>query len=261
MINDLIVRMVPSAISPNDLENRCVVMADILRASSTMIHALVNGALAVYPQAEIGDSRQLAKQLVKRLGESTSLGGERNGKIVDGFDCGNSPIEYSAERIGGKNLVLCTTNGTFTLKLCQDAERILIGAFVNLSAVCQQMVQHPAAMIACAGTNRMVTDEDVLFAGAVTEKVLELNPDVALDDSAKICLSRWKVVNRQLTAERELWHQFAESHGGRNLVRIGYEADVQFCAQIDAFDLVPELDLDTWCIHPVEVESGSKLSS
>ena len=256
MISDLIVRMVPSTISPQDLENRCVVMADILRASTTIVHALVNGASAVFPQSEIDESRELAS----RLGDGTLLGGERGGRIVDGFHCGNSPVEYSPDRIGGKNLVLCTTNGTFTLKLCQNADRILIGAFVNLSAICQQIFRHSSVMIACAGTNRMVTDEDVLFAGAVTEKVLAFNPDVNLDDSAKVSLSRWQSVKQQLDASQELWHQFAESHGGRNLVRIGYESDIQFCAQIDAFELVPELDLKSWVIRPISVETPTRLS-
>ena len=245
MIEDLIVRFVPAAIREADPGGRCVVMADILRASTTMVHALVNGATAIYPQAEIQDSLELAAQ----LGESTLIGGERNGQIVDGFDYGNSPLEYTAERISGRKLVLCTSNGTFTLTHCKSADRVLIGAFVNLDAICDELCRHSAGMVACAGTNRMVTDEDVLFAGAVATNLQNRNPEIKLDDAAKIAAQRWQTVSATLTPEMPLWKIFAQSHGGRNLMRLKYQHDVEFCSQTNLFTTVPELDLNSWVIQ------------
>lgn len=251
MISKISVRLVPNAISPSDCDNCVVVMADILRASTTMITALANGAAAIYPRAEIAESRELASQ----LGPATVLGGERNGKIVDGFDQGNSPLEYVRDQIEGKNLVLCTTNGTFTLKHCKNAERLLIGAFVNLSALNQQVTHHDKLMIACAGTNRMVTDEDVLFAGALIEKSIQTNSKIELDDAAKIALCRWQSVQSDLQKGIGLWETLAKSHGGRNLMRLGYDHDVKYCANIDTHSVVPELDLKTWIISTAMIEA------
>lgn len=243
MIKELIVRFVPTTIHPTDVQGRCVVMADILRASTTIVQALASGANAVFPQAEIEDSQKLARE----LGQGTLVGGERNGQIVPGFDQGNSPLEYTPEIIGGKNLVLCTTNGTYTLTHCRSASRVLIGAFVNLTAICQQLAEHESAMIACAGTNRSVTDEDVLFAGAVASKLQKHNAEIYLNDAARIAAARWESMQSKL-ANEPLWKIFALSHGGRNLMRLGYEHDVKFCAEIDMFSVVPELDLEKWVI-------------
>ena len=246
MTKELIVRFVPTSIQESDTIGRCVVMADILRASSTIIQALANGAAAIYPQAEIEDSRRLASE----LGAKTLIGGERNGQIVAGFDCGNSPLEYTTEKVSDRKVVLCTTNGTFTLSLCRNADRVLIGAFTNISAICERLQTHESAMIACAGTNRMVTDEDVLFAGAVASKLVLQNPSVKLDDAAKIAADRWQSINSQLSEGFPLWEWFAQSHGGRNLVKLNYEDDIQYCSQIDLLDLVPELDIASWVIKP-----------
>ena len=245
MIEELIVRLVPTTIGDRDPIGRCVIMADILRASTTMISALSNGVRAIYPKAEIEDSFLLSKQ----LGPDSLLGGERGGKIVDGFDCGNSPNEYTAERVRNRVLILCTTNGTFTLELCRGAERILIGAFVNLEAICNELLQSRSAMIACAGTNRMVTDEDVLFAGAVIDRLKNQNSGLKLDDAGKLAWGRWREVSEQMKSGTPFWHILAESHGGRNLMRLQCEGDIRFCANIDSHSVVPELDPESWIIE------------
>ena len=244
-MRELSVRFVPNLIQKEETAGTVMVMADILRASTTIINALASGASAIYPQAEIEDSRELAV----KLGNEALLGGERNGTIIDGFNCGNSPLEYEASTVANRNIVLCTTNGTYTLEFCRLADRILIGAFVNLTAVCQQIQQHEKAIIACAGTNRAVSDEDVLFAGAVTSQLTEADSSIKLDDSARIARTRWQQMNTRMQAGEELWKILAKSHGGRNLMRLGYDHDVKFCSQIDSISMVPELDIDQWAIR------------
>lgn len=242
---EIVVRFVPTTIHELDVRDRCVVMADILRASTTMINALANGVKAIFPQAEIAQSRELAQQ----LGESTLLGGERNGKIVDGFDCGNSPEEYSADLVAGKQLVLCTTNGTFTLEHCRPASSVLIGAFVNLSLVVEELLNHDKVTIACAGTNRMVTDEDVLFAGAVTHHIASRTPDLTMCDSSKIAKTRWEAVMENSESDQPLFEAMSNSHGGRNLMRLNYGRDVRFCSAVDTVNVLPVLDLESWTIR------------
>lgn len=252
MTKEIVVRFVPTTIHELDVRGRCVVMADILRASTTMINALANGVEAIFPQAEIAQSRELAKQ----LGANTLLGGERDGKIVDGFDCGNSPEEYSADLVANKQLVLCTTNGTFTLEHCRSASHILIGAFVNLSRVIDELLNHDKVTIACAGTNRMVTDEDALFAGAVVDRMAKLNAELVMCDSAKIARTRWLAVTQNVDRGEALFEAMSQSHGGRNLMRLDYGRDVKFCSAIDSVPVLPVLDLGSWTIRAQHAGAG-----
>src|SRR5262249_38742437 len=103
-------------------------------------------------------------------------GGERGGKRIDGFDLGNSPLEYTRDRLNGKTLVFTTTNGTRAMLHSRQAARILIGAFVNLSALCRELESADAVDIVCAGTDRQITREDVLFAGAVGDELGRSRP-------------------------------------------------------------------------------------
>ena len=107
------------------------VVIDILRASSTMITALANGASAIHPCLEVDEARALKERLDDAL-----VGGERGGKPIEGFDCSNSPVDYSSDRVKGRPVVFTTTNGTFALSRVSNCREVLIGAFLNLSALC-----------------------------------------------------------------------------------------------------------------------------
>jgi len=245
-VSKVSVCLLPILIKPNNLLGKCVVMTDVLRASTSIVQATAAGAKAIYPTAEIEDAMQLAQQ----LGPETLIGGERGGKIVPGFNCGNSPREYIADTVADKNLVLCTSNGTYTLDFCKGADRILIGAFVNLTAVCSELAKHESCLVACAGTNRMITGEDVLFAGAVTKHLLQQNPELEINDGARIALAYWKEVQSRIeSGTTTLAEIFAtECLGGVNLIKLGYDADVEFCSQIDLSPIVPVLNQENWSI-------------
>ena len=246
MTKSICVRLLPAFIQPNDTQGKCVVMTDVLRASTTIIQATAGGVTAVHPVAEIEDALKLRDQLP----EGTLIGGERGGEIVPGFNCGNSPREYTTETVTGKALVLCTSNGTYTLDFCRGADRILIGAFANLSAVSDELLKHEHCLVACAGTNRKLTGEDILFAGAVVDQLLIKNPEIELDTGAQIAWAFWNSsVSRIDSGTTSLAEIFAgECVGGVNLIKLGYDADVEFCAQIDRTPIVPELNEKLWSI-------------
>jgi 2-phosphosulfolactate phosphatase len=243
------VALLPSAIKPEELAGHTVVVVDVLRATTTIINALHNGCEKVLPQPGIEDARECHASIA----EDSLLGGERNGKIVEGFHHGNSPPEYSAEAIAGKTLVLATTNGTVAMESCRAADRVLIGAMINVSAVARELVDVPRVTVVCSGTDRLITSEDVIFAGLLTERILELRENAGsepskLTDPATIAIHHWRTRKAEMDSGRELADFFRNCRGGINLVRIGHDADVVFASQIDVLDRVPELDLNSWSI-------------
>ena len=236
---------------PDDLDGACVVMTDVIRASSTIASALANGAAQIIPQAEIEDSFALAK----KLGDGTLVGGERGGKIVPGFNAGNSPREYTSEKVGGKTVVLCTSNGTWALEFCRGADRILSGAMINLAATAQVCQQHEKVTIVCAGTDRCITGEDVLFAGGIVASLQQANGDLEMSDQAQIALAHWQRVELQLAdANNKLtrFDFFKNYRGGIPLINYGYEKDVEYCSQLNTVPVAAELNQQEWTINLVE---------
>jgi 2-phosphosulfolactate phosphatase len=237
--------LLPALAEPEDLAGKAVVVIDILRATTTIVHALAAGATQVIPCLEVDDARRLA-------GEGAAdqlLGGERSGGKIPGFDLGNSPLEYTRSAVEGRTLVFTTTNGTRAMIRCKLARRVLIGAFVNLSAICRELAAEPAVALVCAGTDGQVTREDVLFAGAVVEALCHEVDSASwnLNDQAQLAADAWRACVRDLTT-CPLGETLRDTRGGRNLIGIGHERDIEIAAQIDKFDFVPELDLALWRI-------------
>lgn len=246
MPSDIDVAFLPSSVSPESLKGRIVVVVDVLRATTSIISALQAGAKCVIPQPSIEGARDLHV----RLGEGSVMGGEREGKKVDGFQCGNSPPEYSADVIKDKTLILATTNGTVAMEKCRQAKSILIGAFVNLEAVVEALGDEPEITILCSGTDGKITSEDVLFAGAVVERMLTAHPGLTARDSASIALHHWRSIEQRCKKDKSELADFMRSaRGGINLVRIGHDHDIVFAAQIDTIPIVPVLDVESWSIR------------
>jgi 2-phosphosulfolactate phosphatase len=245
--------LLPALADPGELAGRTVVVIDVLRATTTIVSALAAGATQVVPCQDIADARNLAIELPQPL----LLGGERRGKQIPGFDLGNSPAEYTPEVVAGKTIVFSTTNGTGAMLRCKDAGRVLIGAFVNFSAVCRELAGQERLALVCAGTDGHVTREDTLLAGAIVDDLCRSpllarsrsgSPGYELNDQAEIAADAWQNAVRVLT-DRPLGITLRDSRGGRNLIEIGQEDDIDLAAQIDKFDIVPELDLATWRIR------------
>ncbi len=244
------VALLPSAINSTKLAGQTVVVVDVLRATTTIVNALEHGCPQVFPQPGIDQ----AKAFHATMPETSIMGGERNGKIVDGFHQGNSPLEYTSEAIDGRSLILATTNGTVAMESCRAADRVLIGAMINVSAVAKELVDVPRVTVVCSGTDRLITSEDVIFAGLLTERILELRDAAGaeptkLTDPATIAMHHWRTRKDEIASGKELADFFRNCRGGINLVRIGHDADVVFASQIDVLHRVPELDLESWSIQ------------
>src|SRR5262249_4493644 len=159
------VHLLPVLVPAGCLAGSLAVVIDVLRATTTIVHALSAGCKSVRPCAESEEARALAGGL--KAG-SVLLGGERGGEPIPGFDLGNSPRAYTPRRCRGTTLVFTTSNGTRALIRAAEAARVLVAAFVNYSAVCEQLRQEARPLhIVCAGTEGSVSLEDTLLAGAL----------------------------------------------------------------------------------------------
>jgi 2-phosphosulfolactate phosphatase len=240
---DVQVHLLPALAPAGGLAGGLAVVVDVLRASTTIVHALAAGCVCVRFCAEVDEARALAGNLPAG---KVLLGGERGGRPLADFDLGNSPREYTPARCKNTTLVLTTTNGTAALVRAAEAERVLIAAFVNFSAVCEQTRQDRRPLhIVCAGTAGAVTMEDTLLAGALVDCLSEA-AEVRLNDSARLAWDCFENHGRMLHAALEL------SHGGAHLRELGYDEDIRAAAAIDKFSLVPELKRD-----PLRLEVGA----
>lgn len=250
------VHYLPQFVAEHELAGSTVVVVDLLRASTTICHALAARARDVVPFVEIADT---AKEAARYDRAEIVLGGERGGQPIEGFDLGNSPAEYTADIVFDRRILFTTTNGTRALEHARLAKRAVVGALVNLSAVVESITGAERIDILCAGTGGHVTREDILAAGAMVHRLLEnslLKDGDALEtnDSAQRARGEWEELLAGARASgREIPEQVVmelrETQGGKNLLEIGMDEDLVVCSQIDALSVVPELDIPAWRLH------------
>ena len=210
----------PSLLKLYDISNSTVVIIDILRATSTIAAALYNGAKSVIPVDSVAGCIKLGKQM------EVVTAGERDGKIAEGLEYGNTPLQYTADFIKGKTLVLTTTNGTklLHLALAANAKGIITGSFCNISSVCDYLLnQKTNVILACAAWKNRINIEDTLFAGAVINRIKE-NFDINCDAS-KIAETLYLQANGDLLG---FMKEKNASHYHR-LMNFGLEKDIEFC--------------------------------
>jgi len=237
------VYLLPNLAPAERMRDGIAVVIDVLRATTTIVHALAAGCVAVRPCAEVDEARALADSLPAG---KVILGGERGGLPPEGFDLGNSPRTYTCRACKDTTLVFTTTNGTRAILRCEQASRILIAAFVNYSAVCEQLRQDKRPVyIVCAGTDGDITLEDTLLAGAIVEALTQ-RALIQLNDGARLAWDCFEQHGHYLDAALEL------GHGGQNLLALGLEEDIRDAARVDAVHLVPEVRHD-----PLRIEVGA----
>lgn len=228
------VLMAPGEVAPGELAGRVAVVIDVLRASTTIVEALAAGARAIFPVASVEEALRLANTLGR---SEVLLCGERRCLPIEGFDLGNSPAEFTAESVGGKTLVMSTTNGTAAMVAAQPAARVLIGAFTNLSAVVAELGASGAEpVLVCSGREGRFGLEDAVCAGRLIRRLETEQPEVdwILNDGARAALALSR-------AEPDLRQLFAHTAAGTQIAEAGLEADLDFCAQEDVRDAVPVL--------------------
>ncbi len=220
----------PALLHLYDTEGAVVVIIDVFRATSTIAAALYNNAKAVIPVASVDECIELGTSI-----ENSITAGERNGQIVEGLQYGNSPSEYTKDFIGGRTLVLTTTNGTRLLHMVNGANVIITGSFLNLTAVCDFLKNsNTNVLLACAAWKDKFNLEDTLFAGAVVNK---LKPYFDINcDSARAANSLFETMG-----DKKPIDLLKDSSHYRRLSAYGLEKDMEYCASIDLHPVVPIL--------------------
>jgi 2-phosphosulfolactate phosphatase len=226
------IQFLPSPPHPNLLFDRVIVVIDVLRATSVMVHAMSQGASEIIPLATVEEAFQMAKAFLRGF---AILGGERESKNIPGFDLGNSPREYTAERVKGKKLILTTTNGTRAFHVVSSGKEILAGSFLNIGAIAQRCLEsNRDVFIFPSGDEGNFSLEDTLCGGMLIDLITKKETrQVSLTDascSAQILYRRFK---------DNLSEAFHLSHHGKELINRGFEDDLAYCAQIDMTPLVP----------------------
>ncbi|MBS1501406.1 MAG: 2-phosphosulfolactate phosphatase [Bacteroidetes bacterium] len=229
MPNKLHVCLTPALIPLYPVEEYIVVIIDIFRATSSICYGIENGAEAIIPVAEVEECAAYREK-----GHDYLLAAERNGEVVDGFDFGNSPFSYAKEKVASKTIVLTTTNGTHALHLSRSAKKVVIGSFLNLTALCNWLkTQHENILLVCAGWKNNFNLEDTVFAGAVTEQLKDLH--FKTDDSAIAANDLYQVARNNLPA------YLAKTSHSERLKKLGIEKDIAFCLNVDITTSIPLL--------------------
>lgn len=220
----------PALLHLHDIKNSIVVVIDIFRASTSMCYGIANGAEGIIPVAEVSTCA-----IYKDHGYL--LAAERNGEVVDGFDFGNSPFSYTKEKVAGRTIVLTTTNGTKAIHLSREAKKVVIGSFLNLTALCNWLDQQEEnILLVCAGWKDNFNLEDTVYAGAIIEK---LGSKYQKADDASVMAE-----NLYKTGKENLSDFMAQSAHSQRLKKLNIQQDIDFCLQIDMLQTIPILQGD-----------------
>jgi 2-phosphosulfolactate phosphatase len=236
MAREVNVFLLPKQFEPGELRGGIAVVIDLLRASTTILAALSNGARCVIPSGDVATAKRIAADLPRA---DVLLGGERGGVRIEGFDLDNSPASYTSARVSDKTIVFTTTNGTAALLRAQAADRVLVGSLINRRAVAQELADDKRAVhLVCAGTDGCVTSEDLLTAGAIAAELeARIGETSSRDDLALVARDLWVAESSSIDRLRAALRQ---SRGGRNLVELGFDADIDFAARVDSIQLIAE---------------------
>jgi 2-phosphosulfolactate phosphatase len=219
----------PSLLHLYDIKDSIVVIIDVFRATSTIAAALHNGAAEIIPVDSVAKCIELGAQMPNSL-----TAGERDGKVAEGLQHGNSPLEYPRDFIENKSLVLTTTNGTRLLHMCSDANEIITGSFLNLGAVCDYLVsQKKNVLLACASWKDRYNLEDSLFAGAVYDAI---GPHFEMNcDSTRAATHLYKA------AKNDLYGFIQDSSHFLRLSKFGLQYDMEYCCKINEHNVLVKL--------------------
>ena len=218
-----------------DLRASTCVVFDVLRATSTMLTAFANGARRIFPVATIEEARLLHRE---KLPEAL-LGGERGGRRIEGFQLGNSPLEYTREAVAGRDIITTTTNGTVALRACAGAGEVIAGAWLNVAALRTFLLARERTpehlLLVCAGTESRFALEDGLAAGALLARLEAATGEIACNDAGRAMTALYEGRHGQPLAAMQ------GSENGKKLLQLGLGEDVQWCAQTDALAWVASL--------------------
>ena len=225
---NLEVCLTPALLHLHDIKDSIVVVIDIFRATSSICYGIDNGAEAIIPVATIEACKSYSHS-------DFLLAAERDGKVVEGFDFGNSPFSYTSEKVSGKTIVLTTTNGTHAINMSRGANKIVIGSFLNIAALCDWIKTQPNdVLLLCSGWKDKVNLEDTLFAGGV---VHHLKNESYILDYAGIASE-----DLYMMAKDDLRSYLKKTSHSERLKKLGIEEDIKFCLNLNVTKSIPVLD-------------------
>lgn len=230
--------LLTQSLVPDDLnlKDKNVIILDVLRATTTMTIALANGAKEIIPTENIATAVRVAKGSKNSL-----LCGERNGKLIDGFNLGNSPLEYSPDVIKDKSLIFSTTNGTLAIIKSKFAKNCILSSFINISAVVDYVnsIDEDFTVI-CSGKLNDFCLEDAVCAGMLLNK-LSAGRELEMKDSeiAAVNLCNDLAMLLNVPSQDKLLKLLHMSEHGKYLTSLGFEKDLEVSSKIDSYPFIP----------------------
>lgn len=219
--------------APKTVHRRDVIIViDVLRCTSTIITALTNGAQAVIPAETLKEARE-----IRKMNPTYLLAGERRGLKPRGFDLGNSPLEFTREKVEGRHIILTTTSGTRALKRSEGARWVLVGALLNARSAAHEALrlakdERLNITLLTSGRKGEFSLEDFICAGAIAEELKRMNGTKFSDAATAANLT-------YLTAKDELLNTVQGGEHAQYLTAIGLKGDVEFCCQLNQYEAVP----------------------
>jgi len=222
----------PAIFSAYKCDDAITVVVDIFRATTSMCTAFINGAKSIIPVANYDEARALKAKGFK-------VASEKDGVTLDFADFGNSPYNFTPENVKDLEIVYCTTNGTQAVTIASASQQLLIGAFINITALKEYLSeQNKDVIILCAGWKKKLNMEDNLFAGALVEKLLNTGQFSTNCDSAVTTHEIWQL------AKQDLMTYIDKAAHRHRLKRLGLDDVIEYCLTPDITDIIPVLKND-----------------
>lgn len=210
-------------------EFEIVVVIDVLRATSAICAAFDNGIESIIPVPTVEEAWEYKQR-------GFLAGAERKGQIVEGFDFGNSPFSYMKEEFRGKEVVLTTTNGTKSLDVAKDADVVVVGSFLNLTALSKWLYEQDKNVLClCSGWQDKFNLEDTICAGAISDYLISTGYYTAIEDSSIAAKYLF------LSAKDNYFGYLKSSSHRRRLKNLNLNEDIKYCLTPDQTDVIPIL--------------------
>jgi len=229
-MNNIELCITPQLIGNYSLENKTVVVVDILRATTIITTLFENGLEKLIPARTLEEAQ-------KYKDEGYLVAAERNGEKLDFADFGNSPFEFVPDKIKGKTLVYSTTNGTNTINTVKNANEVIIASFLNFSTVVRYLTNNDKdVLILCSGWMQDYCAEDFLFAGALAQELINSGKFSFESDSVQSSIDIWNIANENLDNYITKLFQY------KRLVQFGFKEIVEYCFRTDLSKALPMIE-------------------
>jgi 2-phosphosulfolactate phosphatase len=226
------VYLAPAELGERNLVGTVAAVIDVLRATSTIVEAVANGARTIFPATDMDDAMRLAQTIGR---SDVLLCGERGARKIEGFDLGNSPLEFTSDAVADKLVVMTTTNGTPALVSGQAADRCIVASYLNLSAAARDLsTSGKPIVIMCAGREGRFSLDDALCAGSLIRALRDgYDGRVRMNDAALAASALEKRYRAHLAAVMR------RTAAARQIVEAGHADDIDYCLTRDRHDVVP----------------------